>query len=530
MKKLFLLLVVTGICASQAFATCQANFTWQQTANNVITFTNTSTGTSPNTAYHWTFGNNDSYWAQNPVYTYSIPGIYYVCLQAIDSLGNCNSTYCDSVMVTGNIICNLTLTTSVIQASCGTCSDGSATVTVSNATQPFTFVWNTVPQQTTSTATGLAPGTYTVCVTDANACTACDTVTIDTTSCLASFTWMQTANNTIAFTSTSIGNSFFTDYHWTFGDNTQGYSQNPTHYYNVPGTYIVCLQISDSLSAVCNNTFCDTVTVTGVNCNNISASTSWLDASCGSCADGSATVNPTGGTPPYSYLWSNSGTTQTISNLSSGYYTVIVTDAIGCTASAAASIDSMGNCNSYFTISYVSPQTYNGVNLATGVPPISYTWSWGDNTASYTAYPTHTYASAGYYLICLTINDSTGCSSTYCDSFNIVRMTTPFSAITVTIFPSGPNGIANMKSENFCSVFPNPAADYLYIDYSLAASANAKIALYDVLGNTIRSFSDDVSDGKHELTFDIRSLKQGVYLLSLQTRDYSITRRVIVVK
>src|SRR5690349_21039545 len=124
MKKLLLILTIV-ISASQVFATCQASFTWVQTTNNVISFTNTSIGTGPAPMYTWNFGDANYSATVNPVHTFNIPGIYYVCLTLNDSL-SCSSTFCDSIVVTGTVICNLTLTTSVTLASCSTCADGSA--------------------------------------------------------------------------------------------------------------------------------------------------------------------------------------------------------------------------------------------------------------------------------------------------------------------------------------------------------------------------------------------------------------------
>ncbi|HEX2898597.1 MAG TPA: T9SS type A sorting domain-containing protein, partial [Bacteroidia bacterium] len=54
--------------------------------------------------------------------------------------------------------------------------------------------------------------------------------------------------------------------------------------------------------------------------------------------DGSATVVPGGGTPPYSYNWSNGGTTATINNIGSGPYTVTVTDGNGCTTTGTVNV------------------------------------------------------------------------------------------------------------------------------------------------------------------------------------------------
>jgi hypothetical protein len=59
-------------------------------------------------------------------------------------------------------------------ASCSTCNDGWAYGTPTGGTGPYTYSWNTSPVQTTQTATGLVPGNYTLCVTDANGCSACE--------------------------------------------------------------------------------------------------------------------------------------------------------------------------------------------------------------------------------------------------------------------------------------------------------------------------------------------------------------------
>lgn len=65
---------------------------------------------------------------------------------------------------------SVSATTSTTPVSC-VGNDGSATATVSAGSPPYTYSWNTTPPQTTATATGLAPGTYTVIVDDAGACT-----------------------------------------------------------------------------------------------------------------------------------------------------------------------------------------------------------------------------------------------------------------------------------------------------------------------------------------------------------------------
>ncbi|MFM7106628.1 MAG: MopE-related protein [Flavobacteriales bacterium] len=73
-------------------------------------------------------------------------------------------------------------------------------------------------------------------------------------------------------------------------------------------------------------------------CCNLAASATSTNASCQAAANGTATVTTTGGAAPLTYLWSNGATTASISNLQIGQYTVTVTDAFGCTATATVSV------------------------------------------------------------------------------------------------------------------------------------------------------------------------------------------------
>ena len=527
-NKLLTAILISSLPIGNLFATCQANFTWSQTANNVITFTDASTGTSVGTMYYWDFGDGNYSYTQNPVHTFNIPGTYNVCLMLSDSnvIGPCTSSFCANVTVTGTVICNMTLSFSYTMASCGSCADGSATVTPAGGSAPYTYSWSPI-SNTTATASGLLPGTYTCCVTDANSCTACDSVTITTSSCQANFTWVQTSNNVISFTNTSTGLSPSTFVMWDFGDGNYNFTTSPSHSYNMPGTYIVCLQLNDSnFLGPCSSMFCDTITVTGVNCNNIAVAINTVNATCMACNDGSATATPSGGTPPYSYLWNTSATTQTINNLSVGLYACTITDALGCTASDSGWVDSIFVCSAYFTLTPdILPHTYTAVNFATGVPPLNYTWSWGDATYSYTAYPTHTYASAGWYVICLTITDAMSCTSTYCDSFNIARMDLSNTMVTVNVVPSTV-GIPQLNvSPGTIIVYPNPVKNQLFIIGNQLTDANA-VEVFDLTGRKV-DMSSLVRVSKMESVADVTKLSSGIYFVKVKTESgISVSRFV----
>lgn len=68
----------------------------------------------------------------------------------------------------------LSVSVSYTAATCYNCSDGSASANPMGGNTPYSYIWSN--GQSTQTATGLAPGNYTVCVTDANGCSVCDSV------------------------------------------------------------------------------------------------------------------------------------------------------------------------------------------------------------------------------------------------------------------------------------------------------------------------------------------------------------------
>src|SRR5207237_641711 len=72
----------------------------------------------------------------------------------------------------------LTSTTTQVNVSCNGGCNGTSTVTAGGGTTPYTYNWNTIPVQTTITATGLCTGNYTCTITDANGCIRISVVTI----------------------------------------------------------------------------------------------------------------------------------------------------------------------------------------------------------------------------------------------------------------------------------------------------------------------------------------------------------------
>ncbi len=181
------------------------------------------------------------------------------------------------------------------------------------------------------------------------------TTSINATASATSGNITVTANNacgsssvqTLAVTVNTVGVSTVPTGLLCNGDNSGSATATPTG--TGPFTYLwsntQTTQTATGLSATSY-----TVTVTGAGgCTAtasviitqplvLNANVNSTYTSCGTCCDGSATVMPTGGTPPYTYLWSISQTTQTATGLCNGSYTVCVTDANGCTSCTVTTI------------------------------------------------------------------------------------------------------------------------------------------------------------------------------------------------
>lgn len=157
---------------------------------------------------------------------------------------------------------------------------------------------------------------------------------------------------------------------------------------------------------VCNSfIYCSYDTIgTGTPASLICSINSTNPTSCGS-NDGSATASPLGGTPPYTYNWSNGDNTISITGLSGGTYTVTVTDAVGVTYQVSTNITAPNA--PAITLNGIDPSGCNGINgsisssVTGGTSPYTYSWNNGDSTASINGLQGGTYA--------LTVTDVTGC-------------------------------------------------------------------------------------------------------------------------
>ncbi|MDI9257052.1 hypothetical protein QHT84_06460, partial [Flavobacterium sp. YZ-48] len=133
-------------------------------------------------------------------------------------------------------------------------------------------------------------------------------------------------NLTVYFDSTTNGGIPPYTFAWDFDNNgtTDSTLENPTHVYTTANN-TAKLRVTDSQGLT------NTYTLAIVSPTELMLSETHVNVSCGGGGTGSIDLSVSGGTPGYTYSWSNGATTQDLSNLSAGTYTVTVTDANGCT-------------------------------------------------------------------------------------------------------------------------------------------------------------------------------------------------------
>jgi gliding motility-associated-like protein len=417
-------------------------------SNGSATVTNPMGGTAPYT-YKWS----------NNATTASISGLaagtYTVTVT--DATG-CYGVSIVNVQGASNIILTVTKANSL-------CNSATGTISITNptgGTAPYTYSWSDLTgTNQPSSRTGLRAGTYTVVVTDATGCSKTSSITIDNTA-----TFNLTGNKTDATCGNNDGSASVTPtiggtapftYLWSNGARTASVSNLAA------GNYTVTVTDATGCSGV------TTVSVFAI--GNFTIATNATNSACAGATGTASVTSVTGGTAPYTYRWSNGGTTQTISNLPPGNYIAIVTDATGCQAASRTMV--VGSTStvtaSVPAITSATCSKSNGkitVTGANGVAPYTYKIGTKTNTTGvFDSLP------VGIYSVLIT--DAAGCSFTK-DSlkvddkgavkaqFSILQLSCIGDSVTVRFPNNTINGITYswLFSDNRTSTATSPTVNF----------------------------------------------------------------------
>ncbi len=271
-----------------------------------------------------------------------------------------NCTNCPSSLITSS---------AVTHVACAGQSSGIIDITVSTGTAPFNYIWSN--GRSTQDINMLTSGSYLVTVTDKNNCRTVGGYVVSQPVALS----VSIAVTSVSCRSLTDGNAAAIvyggtspySYQWSTGVNLQNLSNTAT------GTYF--LSVTDGKNCFSGAS----VMITEPVALSVLSFVTHVSVFAGS--DGIAAVSATGGTAPYLYSWSNGASSQSISNMPSGVYTVTVTDGRGCSAVSTVSIIEPGVINITSDVSHVScyGNTDGAIYLTVsgGVTPYLFEWSNG---------------------------------------------------------------------------------------------------------------------------------------------------------
>jgi hypothetical protein len=410
--------------------------------------------------------------------------------QTISNLGagSYNVTVTDANGCSGTASASVTTpngpsaTAAVTNVACFGGSTGNITVTVTGGSSPYTYVWNTTP-----TPNAVPAGTYIVTVTDANSCQFILTTTVTEPALLSATTNVTNVacfgGSTGAIVVNVSGGTAAYMYTWSDGGNGSNLAAD---------SYTVT--ITDANSCVA------TATAVVTEPTAITTSTNVTHVACFGGSTGEIDVTVTGGTLPYTFLWSDLGNGE---DLSAGPYTVTITDANACVTTATATISeppvlAVSVTGTNATSSSATDGTATTVTTG-GTNPYGYMWNTipPQTTANATALPPGNY--------CVTVTDDNGCSTSDCETI------------------SAPNGISGVNSV-LHRIHPNPANDVFTIESD------------ELRGTTLRLFAVDGSLKLEQIissdkqTVSVTDLPQGVYtykVLSLSNVEL-VNGRIVI--
>lgn len=344
-------------------------------------------------------GNGLTY-SQNPLPNTPITEAVTVQVTVSDYCNNDTSTYINVLLPLYAFISNQT------NCTCYGSQNGTATVAVSGGLAPYSYLWSTMPVQTTQTATSLGAGSYSVTVTDALLNSVVCSVEITQPNPLSS---VITGSNVLCH-GTSTGSTQIVvsggtppyQYLWSNGSQNSVATNLQSANYHVTVTDIQNCILNNSISiSEPNDIQLASIITPNICLNN----------------NGAITVNVQGGTPPYQYIWNTGATTSQIIGLSAGIYSCTITDQNNCFKTKWDTIEPTNpleilNVQSSDEHCYKQDGTIQ-ITVINGTEQLQYHWNNGSTSGAQL-----TNLKAGFYFITVTdFNQCTDTTSVLVDSF-----------------------------------------------------------------------------------------------------------------
>ncbi len=385
---------------------------------------------------------------------------------------------------------------SVLNNACAGNQNARIYITAANGTAPYSYLWSN--GSTNEDLSGVVGGTYNVTVSDAGGCSATPvsgTVTdpaavVITSDAVVNVSCNGGSNGSITTTTTGgTGNFSFV---WNTTATTDDISGLAA------GSYTITATDANNCTSMASYTVTEpavfAVTVDSVD-----------NVACFSENTGAVFTTATGGTTPYTFVWSNGQTTEDLNGVVGNTYTVSATDANGCSSSATASVTTPASGVSSFAVvtDEIQGASLGAIDLTAsgGTAPYTYSWSNGATTQDLTG------LSAGVFSC--TITDANGCTKVERDTVDLII------------------GIGELSSSFSVNLYPNPAQDQFFIELNLTNEQDVAIEIYSVNGQLIQTLNDKkVVSAKYAM--NMSSEAAGVYYAKIKVEGSTAVRRFVI--
>ena len=264
------------------------------------------------------------------------------------------------------------------------------------------------------------------------------------------------------------------------------------------GTYTI--MASNSMGCTSEHTFT-------IEQMNVEADIIVTDKSCFEHIDGSISVEIQEGLAPFEYQWSNGSQTQSLSNLDVGEYSLILTDANGCTLTEQVEISSPNplEINLDIVNDDLSTSDLEGaieVSVKGGTPPYLYNWNNGATS------PNINNLGEGSYS--LVVIDANQCKTDTTIQLNIIT------------------SIAELP-DNYVNLFPNPTSDYLFLEFNRPLEDSPIIRIFTIEGKEV-GFTMPHSETSQQKILLLDNPQSGIYTLVFQLKQNLFYKKIIVAK
>ena len=441
--------ISNGICAPST-ATVNVNFQAAPSGGSIAavtycssndTATVTVAGVSNATQYVWSLPANLSGTSTSASILVggTVPGVYTVTVTPWNNGGTCSGT-----PITGTVTIEaLPVIDSVLVVgpACVGASTGSITVFATSTNGSLTYSINGGVSYPSSTGlfTNVSAGSYSVYVKDAGTCKAAYAANpilitkpingLVVTDARTDAKCNGADNGSIQLLPSGGGGAY--TFRWSNGDTTQLISGLSA------GAYTAT--VTDARG--CSATLSDSIKAPNLLTDTIKA----VNLSCTGTKNGSATVIVSGGTAPYSYLWSNFATSDSIGGLDAGVYNVLITDVNGCRGTGSVTINGSGHLTANLTagpdVVLAGDVVHLYANAVSDTSILSYVWTPVDSlnfdscggVATSCGNPTANPTVTQDYSVVVT--DAHGCSVT--TSVNVTVSDVPLLFMPTAFSPNG---------------------------------------------------------------------------------------------